>query len=218
MHWETRKEARLDRALCDAEWRVRFQEGVVRHLIRAGSDHSPLLIATEGFTQSLPSKKPFRFHSAWLYHHQFENLVKDNWDSNNLLAQNLSALASKLVVWNREVFGDLFHKKRRLWARIEGIQRKLETGAPWFLLKLDRRFRQELAQTLDQIAIMWLQKARIDHLCDGDRNTKYFHMSTIIRRRFNRIDALRDREDRWCTDAAMVKKPCCHPFQGALLC
>ena len=41
----TRKETRLDRALCNAAWRVKFQDGTVRHL-QAGSNHSPLLIST----------------------------------------------------------------------------------------------------------------------------------------------------------------------------
>ena len=45
-HPETRKEARLDRALCNADWRLRFQEGTVQHLIRVGSNHSPLLVST----------------------------------------------------------------------------------------------------------------------------------------------------------------------------
>ena len=41
----TRKEARLDRALCNMEWRLHFPNGAVHHLIQAGSDHSPLLIS-----------------------------------------------------------------------------------------------------------------------------------------------------------------------------
>ena len=56
---QTRKEARLDRALCNMEWRERFQEGSVRHLLRAGSDHSPLLIATGGFSRAVARNTPF---------------------------------------------------------------------------------------------------------------------------------------------------------------
>ena len=32
--WSTRKNARLDRPLCNTLWRARFQEGAVRHLIQ----------------------------------------------------------------------------------------------------------------------------------------------------------------------------------------
>ncbi|KAL7256323.1 hypothetical protein ACSBR1_010278 [Camellia fascicularis] len=37
---------RLDRALCNAEWRIAFPEGVVRNLPRTYSDHSPLMVYT----------------------------------------------------------------------------------------------------------------------------------------------------------------------------
>ena len=203
---ETRKEARLDRALCNMDWRVRFQEGAVRHLLKACSDHSPLLIAPDGFTQTIPCNKPFRFHAAWMYHNRFEDFVRDKWIPQGQLVHNLSNLASELSVWNQEVLGNLFRRKRRLWARIEGIQRRLDSGAPRYLLKLESRLRQELNQTLDQIAVMWFQKARMDQLRDRDRNTKYFHMSTIIRRCFNRIEALRDRDNLWCTKEAMIQR------------
>jgi len=203
---DTIKEARLDRALCNAEWRLRFQEGSVRHLIRACSDHSPLLLSTDGFAQPSSSRKPFRFHAAWVYHHQFEEFVKDNWTPHYPLVQNLSNLAAELSTWNKEVFGNLFRAKRRFWARIEGIQQRLDAEAPRYFLELDRRLRQELNQTLDQIALLWFQKARIDQIRDGDRNTKYFHMSTVIQRRFNRIDVLKDSEERWCTNSNEVKR------------
>ena len=38
---ETRKSARLDRALCNTSWRARFPEASVRHLLRCYSDHCP---------------------------------------------------------------------------------------------------------------------------------------------------------------------------------
>ena len=39
----------------------------------------------------------------------------------------------------------------------------------------------------------------------GDRNTKYFHLSTFARRRRNRILALRDANDRWVHDVDVLK-------------
>jgi len=206
LNQENRKEARLDRALCNMEWRGRFQEAAVRHLIRACSDHSPLLIAIDGFAHATPSRKPFRFLAAWMSHNQFEDFVRGKWSPHSSLIRNLSNLAAELTTWNREVFGNLFRKKRSLWARIEGIQLKLEAGAPRFLLKLEKKLRQELDLTLNQIAVMWRQKARTDQIRDGDRNTKYFHTSTVIRRQFNRINALRDQDARWCTDEASIKR------------
>jgi len=53
--------------------------------------------------------------------------------------------------------------------------------------------------------LLWYQKARVDQIRDGDRNTKFFHTTTIIRRRFNRIEALRDSTDDWQHDPGTVK-------------
>ena len=67
---DTQKEARLDRALCNDTWRVKFLEGAVRHLLQAGSDHSTVVDIDWGFYQativqypvSLPSGVDNSFH------------------------------------------------------------------------------------------------------------------------------------------------------------
>ena len=201
----TRKEARLDRALCNGAWRVKFPEGVVRHLIQACSDHSPLLIATGGSPNSINRTAPFRFQAAWMTHNQFEKLVKEKWMAGTPISTNLDNLATALSIWNREVFGNLYSRKRQLWARIEGIQRSIATGGPPYLLKLERRLRKELDLTLDQLDLLWYQKARVDQLRDGDRNTRFFHTSTIIRRRRNRISTLQDENEEWIEDPASLR-------------
>lgn len=54
--------------------------------------------------------------------------------------------------------------------------------------------------------MLWFQKSRIEAICDGDRNTRYFHLSTVIRRRKrNRIEALQKKEGQWVMDANQVK-------------
>ena len=202
----TRKEARLDRALCNTEWRLKYQNGVVRHLIKASSDHSPLLISTGGFSHDHVSNLPFRFQAAWASHGQFEDVIKLNWSSDIPIVPKLTNLANALSSWNKEVFGNLYRRKRKIWARIEGIQKQLATGGPSHLLKLERKLRQELDLTLDQIATMWFQKARVDQIRDGDRNTRYFHTTTVIRRRFNRVTALRNEDGSWCTDINCIQQ------------
>ncbi|GKA76429.1 hypothetical protein Tco_0782890 [Tanacetum coccineum] len=45
----------------------------------------------------------------------------------------------------------------------------------------------------------------MEALRDGDRNTTYFHTSTIIRRKFNRIEALKNDADEWILDQDELK-------------
>jgi len=40
----------------------------------------------------------------------------------------------------------------------------------------------------------------------GDRNTSYFHTSTVIRRRRNRIKMLKNDEDQWVSDTRDLEK------------
>lgn len=139
--------------------------------------------------------------------------MKEKWCPNYPLQANLNNLASELKVWNREIFGNLFVRKRKLWARIEGIQRSLATGGPSYLLKLERKLRQDLDQTLDQISLLWFKKARVDQIRDGDRNTTYFPTSTIIRRHLNRIESLKDNNDVWQEDPQILRTLVVEHFQ-----
>jgi len=54
---------------------------------------------------------------------------------------------------------------------------------------------------LEQEEVLWFQKSREKWIALGDRNTTYFHTSTIIRRRRNRIEALPDDDGRWIQDS-----------------
>ena len=86
-------------------------------------------------------------------------------------------------------------------------------GSPRHLLKLERKLRGELEQTLDQIETLWFQKSRVACIRDGDCNTKYFHTAAIIRRRNNRVDALRDRNGVWCANEGQIQETVVTHFQ-----
>ncbi|KAJ8452651.1 hypothetical protein Cgig2_004987 [Carnegiea gigantea] len=45
-----------------------------------------------------------------------------------------------------------------------------------------------------------MQKSRVEAIRNGDRNTHYFHRSVIIRRKFNRIEALQNDDREWVTE------------------
>ena len=77
--------------------------------------------------------------------------------------------------WNRHVLGNIFWKKKRLLARLGGIQWALEDYYSHGLIDLEKQLRAKLEEVLSQKEIIWLQKSRQDWLCPGDRNTTYFH-------------------------------------------
>lgn len=75
---------RLDRALCNAEWRALFPEGMVQNLPRTYSDHSPILICVFGMPNHIPRSKPFRLEAAWMLDPSFPELVCKAWAGNNI--------------------------------------------------------------------------------------------------------------------------------------
>ena len=49
-------------------------------------------------------------------------------------------------MWNKEVFGCIFHNKRRIIARLQGIQRRLGERYEPGLARLDVKLREEYNQ------------------------------------------------------------------------
>ncbi|KAL7174503.1 hypothetical protein ACSBR2_033704 [Camellia fascicularis] len=115
---------RLDRALCNTEWRTLFPEGYVRSLPRTYSDHSPLIVHTQGTNSSHPSSKSFKFQAAWITHEGFQAIVENCWPTHNThnLLGNLDCMTIAAKDWNKNVFGNIFRHKRWLLGRINGIQ------------------------------------------------------------------------------------------------
>ena len=138
-------------------------------------------------------------------HSGFDNLVRQGLKANTPMQDALGNLAEILNTQNKEVFGNLFQKKRKIQGRIEGIQRQLKGGGPRYLLKLERKLQNQLDDVLHQIELFWFQKSQIEYIRDGDRNTRFFHLNTIVRRRINRIEGLQLTDGTWVIEAQDLK-------------
>ena len=202
---ETRQSARLDRALCNVNWSMRFERAKMRHLPAIQSDHCPLFISPNGFVPLQELHRPFKFQATWLTHENFQEFVREKWDSTTSLVPALDKLATELKVWNRDIFGNIFQQKKRLLARIAGVQKALSTNKNHGLIKLETHLRRDLDEILEREEILWYQKSRIDWISNGDRNTSFFHLSTIGCRWRNNVVAIQDDLGDWIYDKEMVK-------------
>ena len=91
---------------------------------------------------------------------------------------------------NKTTFGNIFYRKRRLVKRIDGIRKALSRRINPGLLLIETDLIREYNTTLRQEEIFLYQKSRVNWLRFGDRNTKFFHVSTLFRHRRNKIRAL----------------------------
>lgn len=53
--------------------------------------------------------------------------------------------------------------------------------------------------------MIWFQKSRLEAIKDGDKNTKFFHLATVIRRHRNKVDMLQDINGQWVIDPSILK-------------
>ncbi|GLT60154.1 hypothetical protein SLA2020_329350 [Shorea laevis] len=189
---------RLDRALSNVSWRVLFPEAFVQNLPRTRGDHCPIILNTKRLDIPSRSQRPFRFEAAWLTHPSFKNLLINSWNPDVSLHNALTIFTREVQNWNQQVFGNIFHRKRRLLARLYGVQKLLETQPQPSLFALETHLLREYNDTLQQEELLWFQKSRSKWVQFGDRNTRFFHSTTVIKRRKQRILALKRDDNTWC--------------------
>lgn len=68
---------------------------------------------------------------------------------------SLDMVKEDAIVFNKEVFGDIFRRKQLLEARIAGIQRTLEMVDSLELVQLERHLQAEYEHTLHQEELLW---------------------------------------------------------------
>ncbi|XP_024038358.1 uncharacterized protein LOC112097385 [Citrus clementina] len=106
---------------------------------------------------------------------------------------------------NKDIFGNIFKKKKELLARIGGIQWFLEKHHSRSLIKLETKLKRELEKVSTQKEVLWFQKSRRQWIVCGDRNTTFFHQKAIERRRRNRVGMIKNDVGQWIHDEADIK-------------
>ncbi|XP_020410870.1 uncharacterized protein LOC109946693 [Prunus persica] len=146
---------RLDRGLCNINWRLLFPEAHLSYLPRVNSDHCLVLVSLDSNHYPARGCTPFRFQAMWMSHPDFPKFIHANWSIGDGHASQKSArLKSSLISWNRQVFGCLFQKKRRLLTRLASIQRKLCWGHNPYLCDLENELTKNYNMLLEQEALL----------------------------------------------------------------
>ena len=110
------------------------------------------------------------------------------------------------IRWNGSHFGNIFTRKKNLLARINGIQRALSMRPSTFLVNLENGLLKELDQMVNQEEELWAMKSRVNWMIQGDRNTNFYHVSTLVRRKRNQIVAIKDHVEEWIHEESAIKE------------
>ena len=82
----------------------------------------------------------------WLSHPEFPEVICDAWTSPAVLSNVVAKFVDKAKVWNKEVSRNLCHRKKRIVARLKGVQTELSTNPSSFLVDLDRTLKAEFME------------------------------------------------------------------------
>ncbi|XP_040956169.1 uncharacterized protein [Gossypium hirsutum] len=165
---ETNIQKRLDRGVATERWSDLFLNFLIQHLPHSFSDHCPLLIDTDHNVRRIADQR-FRFEAWWILEETFLDVTTSIWEnSTGDLMQKLGNLKRGLQRWSVQL-----QQNKRMTKEV--LLSKLET-----LLDADRS-EENLAEIIDTKIHLnleiekdesyWEQRARINWLKMGDRNT-----------------------------------------------
>ncbi|KAM6588709.1 uncharacterized protein LOC115718119 [Cannabis sativa] len=187
---------RLDRAVCSPEWLLDYEFAGIRNMPISISDHAPIVLDTHLFAPR--GYIPFRFFESWSWEPSCKNEISRVWNfsgSNATAAfiHNINKVKNALQVWKKN--GHLVKECdiNKLERRLEWTQNQPITDA---LKREEASIHSQILVAWAKLESMWRQRSRETWLSLGDRNTRYFHAATVIRKRRNSIWAIKDKEGR----------------------
>jgi hypothetical protein len=199
--WDNRQtdssnvKARIDRAFGNEALHAMFAVDRVRHVPMVESDHCLLAmqLRKKNEQQSLPSARSFRYENAWQTIGDYDKKIADLWKENceqgglSGLSKTLQNMQTELASWGNSELGNFKKKLALLRKDLERARRCSVGRGP---SKEEMEIMGRLGRVLHQEEIWVKQRARVQWLRAGDRNTAYFHAQVAQRKRMNRISRL----------------------------
>ena len=127
-----------------------------------------------------------------------------------ILHKKQSYLASDLRRWNKEVFGHVQSRIVEFTRNIEKIQMEDPTEANGIE---EAKLQTGLNTWLSRNETTWRQKSRETWMKEGDRNSNFFHISSVVRRTRNNIDAIRGDDNVWIVKISEIRDFVVEKFQ-----
>ena len=150
------------------------------------SDHLPIQLKVFKPHQGRRDKTRRRFENMWTLHGGCEEIISHAWNTEAGPGATAACLAKinqcmdDLIVWNGREFGH--------------IQKQIKQCTEKLKMAQDISVRSVLLDQIDELRqkeeVMWCQRARVDYLRYGDKNSAWFHGRATQRHRTNAIMGL----------------------------
>ena len=183
---------RLDMGLAAPAWVHLHPEFSLLHLSAVNSDHNPITLNTNISSCFLP--RPFRFEEFWSKDPSCGQVIEIAWQlyvpcyPTVCLPEKLNNTKLALLKWNSLHFGNIHKKLKETLHLTDTVQQSSPSSSSF---KQEISLKMDLDNLLIKEESLWCSKSRETWLTCKDLNTKYFHISTLIRRRSNAINFLK---------------------------
>jgi hypothetical protein len=166
-------------------------------------DHNSLLVSLSKASDICWNKrKMFKYEASWSKHRDRGAMIKKVWrvkqGSQNPwfdVNSNLARCRKTLKKWVRKQGNPV---EKQIQDKIQELHEVQMSDSAEVLL-LEGPIKDELNDFLAQEEMKWKQRAKMNWLQFGDRNTKFFHAYATHRQRRNQIMRIQDFSGRLCT-------------------
>jgi hypothetical protein len=192
---------RLDRGVANSEWRGLFLDMELVVEVITCSDHTPLILFLMGDHVQEQGSQNFRYKTKWRREEGYEEILKQAWAPISDMeygwqgvGKNLSRCKASLLCWQKDNVGDIKERISQLQKRHCVLQGAEDVGVGEEM----KLIHKEMEALLEKSDKQWRQRAKIEWLRCGDRNTKFYHPCANARRKSNTIYEIIDAEGRQC--------------------
>nr|XP_027090317.1 uncharacterized protein LOC113711350 [Coffea arabica] len=203
---------RLDRCLGSVGWVQQYEKAICEHVEKEASDHSLLLLDFSPAQKRV--KRRFFFDQRWAKDNSSEVVVKNAWGKDQhgsrmfKVVRRIKECRLALIDWHRTTKGN----SRAVIQELKGQLKALREQEEWdkgtaanLKLQLSKAYKDE--------ELYWSQKSRSRWLKEGDKNTAYFHLSVMAKRKRNRINMLQKANGEWCRGEQEVEEELSKHYQ-----
>ncbi|CAN1818839.1 LINE-1 reverse transcriptase homolog, partial [Linum perenne] len=157
-----------------------------------GSDHAPLRLDLHNNNNH--KTPPFRYDTRWLSNQNCDRIINEIWRSEESIEEKLLRGNKEISNWAKKNRYDRNKREQQLKDRIQIIQTIPRTGTT---AAEERILKTELEDIWNHNSLLWKQTAKQHWVNEGDRNTAFFHATTVHRRQRNHITRLKNQEEEW---------------------
>lgn len=169
----------LIRVLVNHEWGNLFDSTNVTHLVRTGSDDSPLLIISNK-TTTTPIKY-FKFLDFWTKEVDFLSIVEQAWSEDQQgsplwkFYPKLKNTCKKLSEWSKNSIGNIFNNIKALEEKVADLESKTIIDNSSGNRSDLNQANAEFIMAYKKEEAFWRQKSGIKWFVEGEINSKFLH-------------------------------------------